>query len=133
MTTVLTAPATVVATLVVPITVLAGTVETVVLVTDTVLTTNDPPTLVDITCPETMVLETTEAGRVVGRTVVADMVLGGRVVVYVSVTNPPSAVAGIALPTPEAVYCDGRTRVAVFGFAAALLEYIFPVCPFVNV
>lgn len=80
-TTVLTAPTTVVATLVVPTTVLAGTVEIAVLVTDTVPATNEPPTLVEITCPETMVLETTEPGRVVGWTVVADTVLAERVVV----------------------------------------------------
>ena len=33
--------------------------------------------------------------------------------------SAPRALAGIALPTPEAVYCVGRVNVAVFGFETA--------------
>ena len=54
---------------------------------------------------------TVSTGNVVGRIVVP-----GMVVVYV--ISAPRALAGIALPTPEAVYCVGRVNVAVFGFEA---------------
>jgi len=53
--------------------------------------------------------------------VVGDMVLPGMVVVNVTVT-PPSALAGMALPTPVAVYCEGMGRVAVLGISAELAE-----------
>ena len=57
------------------------------------------------------VIVTTPAAIVVG-----GIVVPGMVVVYV--ISAPRALAGIALPTPEAVYCVGRVNVAVFGFAA---------------
>jgi len=65
--------------------------------------------------------------------VVGDTVLAGRVVVYVRVTSPPRTLAGITLPTPEAVYWLGIGRVAVFGCAASLSAYILPVVPFTRV
>lgn len=58
-------------------------------------------------------------GTVVAGTVVGNCVLAGSVVVYVSVTKSPSALAGIAPPIPDAVYWLGIARVAVFGFLAS--------------
>jgi len=65
--------------------------------------------------------------------VVAGMVVSGNVVVNVMVTSSPSALAGMALPTPEAVYWLGNARVAVLGFAASFAEYKFPVVPLTKV
>jgi len=96
-------------------------------VTATTLCTKEFETTVDIVDGYRIVSETTAPGTVVGRIVLADMVLPGIVVVYVTVILPPSAPAGIAVPTPEAVNWLGRGSVAVFGFAAGLFEYIFPV------
>jgi hypothetical protein len=59
-------------------------------------------------------------GIVEGCTVIGGTVLPGIVVVYVKVTCPPRALAGIAVPTPEAVNCVGIRRVVRSGFADGL-------------
>lgn len=59
--------------------------------------------------PETL------AAIVSGATVEGSIVVPGKVVV--TVTTWPSAVAGIALPEPAAVYCVGMGRVEVFGLS----------------
>jgi hypothetical protein len=101
--------------------------------TETTLSTKEFETVVVIVVGYRIVSETTAPGTVVGGIVVAGMVLPGIVVVYVTVILPPRALAGIAVPTPEAVNWLGRGSVAVFGFAAGLFEYIFPVWPLTNV
>ena len=53
-------------------------------------------------------------------TVDGSMVVPGKVVV--TVMTWPSAVAAIALPEPDAVYCVGMGRVEVFGLSGESLE-----------
>jgi hypothetical protein len=124
---VVTNPATVLAGIVIPPTTEAGPVCVDREVTSTTTCTKELETTDDIVDGYRIVSETTTPGTVVGRIVLAGMVLPGIVVVYVTVILPPRALAGIAVPTPEAVNWLGRGRVAVFGVAAGLFEYIFPV------
>jgi hypothetical protein len=117
----------VLAEIVVPPTTEAGSVCVDREVTSTTLCTKEFETTVDIVDGYRIGSETTAPGTVVGGIVLAGMVLPGIVVVYVTVISPPRALAGIAVPTPEAVNWLGKGSVAVFGFAAGLFEYIFPV------
>ena len=92
-----------------------------------------PPAVLDVetaaaaTDPETVVVMVVTRSRiVVPGFVVLIPVLGATVVpgtVVAYVTTPPSAVIGIALPTPAAVNGDGTTSVAVFG--GAMVLYMF--------
>lgn len=70
---------------------------------------------------------------VVAALVVAGMVVWGKVVVKVRVTSSPRALAGMAVPTPEAVNWLGSGSAAVSGFAASFALYIFPVIPLAKV
>jgi len=90
--------------------------------------------------PADTVVVTTEAnttlsGDVVVNSamVVAGTVVSGNVVVKVRVISSPNALAGIAVPTPDAVNWVGIGKAAVFGFAASFAEYIFPLVPFSRV
>jgi hypothetical protein len=132
-TTVVVIAGIVEAALVVPETVLGCAVDISVEVVRPVVTVAVVPICVETVLEIVTTLDNVVPGMVVGEIVVASTVLPGNVVVYVSVTNPPSAVAGTALPTPAAVNCGGRARVAVFGLAAPLLAYIFPTSPAANV
>src|SRR4051812_29248010 len=78
-------------------------------------------------------IEAVVSGIVDGGTVIGGIVLPGIVVVYVKVTCPPRALAGIAVPTPDAVNCVGIGRVPRSGFAAGLSEYMLPLFPSINV
>jgi hypothetical protein len=62
------------------------------------------PDTVDVTPDRMIVSDVTMGGAVDGGMVDADNVVPENVVVYVTVIPPPSALAGIADPTPEAVY-----------------------------
>lgn len=63
---------------------------------------------------------------------VGSIVVAGTVVVYV--TCAPSAVAGIALPTPALVNCVGRVSVAVLGLEGESGEpYMLPGVPLARV
>jgi len=124
---VVTNAAKVLAGIVVPPTTEAGPVCVDREVAATTTCTKEFETTVDIVDGYIIVSETTAPGTVLGLIVLAGMVLPGIVVVYVTVILPPRALAGIAVPTPEAVNWLGRGSVAVFGFAEGLFEYIFPV------
>lgn len=67
-------------------------------------------------------IATAVSGIVEGGIAIGGSVDPGNVVVYVSVTSPPSTLAGIADPTPEAVNCVGIGRVAVLGFEELFWE-----------
>lgn len=106
----------------------------VVSVVATSTVTSVEPASVDVsvvagcTLPPTICTALVEAAMVPGSTVVPC-----KTVVYVIVTTSPRALAGMALPTPWAVNCTGRCKVAVFGFAASLLAYMFPSVPSLSV
>jgi len=108
------------ACIVVANTVVPGNVEACCVDGDTVLA---GITLVNVeldTSVDIVVARTVEAGTMLSEIVesaivIGDTVLAGRVVVYVMVTSPPRTLAGITLPTPEAVNWLGIGRVAVFG------------------
>jgi hypothetical protein len=128
-TTVLVIAGTVDASLVVPETVLGCAVDISVVVTKLVDTLAVVPISVETVCETVTTLENVDPGIVVGNTVVASTTLAGNVVVNVSVTNAPSELTGTAPPTPVPVNCGGRAKIAVFGFAASLPAYIFPLAP----
>jgi hypothetical protein len=96
-----------------------------------VVATRDPEisvaTVVGIITVSVVIL----AGRIEAGMVDGGIVVPGDVVVYVIVISLPRALAGIAEPTPEAVYWLGIGSVDIFGGESS--EYMLPVDPFTRV